>query len=125
MPTSTTFTIALAVATGVYAYGGAVTPPFSGPSPYILSNTSLAAITGASWNANVATIAATNTFVAGQIVTVTGMTPNVYNGTYVITSANSTSFSYALPLGSNPGNATVFGSTPSLRVQRIRLSGSW
>ncbi|HZZ82541.1 MAG TPA: autotransporter-associated beta strand repeat-containing protein, partial [Gemmataceae bacterium] len=107
VPTPTTFTIALASAPGAYLYGGSANPPYVGPSPYILMNTAPAIITGASWSAGVATISASNTFTTGQTVTISGMTPAGYNGTYTILSANGSSFTYAL--AANPGTATAFG----------------
>jgi len=38
---------------------------------------------------------AANTFTVGQTVTVSGVTPDVYNGTYVVSAANATTFSVA------------------------------
>ena len=75
--------------------GNAVALPASGTS---------APITGASWSAGVATITATNTFSVGQQVVIAGVTPSLYNGTYVITSVigsgPQTGFTYTLPLTS-------------------------
>ncbi len=66
-------------------------------------------ILSAVWNAGTVTVAmpAGVTYVVGEHVTVAGMTPAAYNGTFVITAATSTSFSYALV--ANPGAATVDG----------------
>ncbi len=64
-------------------------------------------ITAATWSANLVTITAANTFTAGELVTIAGMTPAGYNGTYLIANANATSFTYALT--PTPGLATAFG----------------
>lgn len=64
-------------------------------------------ITAASWSGGTATITADNDFAAGQVVTVFGVTPSGYNGTYEIVSASATQFTYAV---ADPGGAgTVFG----------------
>jgi hypothetical protein len=64
-------------------------------------------VTGASWALGVATITATNTYVVGQTVEVSGITPAGYNGTFIITVAAAGSFKYALP--SDPGAWAVGG----------------
>ena len=73
-------------------------------------------MTAAAWSANVANITVSNAhgtipFAAGQDVTIAGMTPAAYNGTYTILSVNTSTntFTVALPLSSNPGNGTGFG----------------
>jgi hypothetical protein len=54
-------------------------------------------ITNASWAGGVATITATNSFVVGQRVIISGISGATgYNGTYIITSASATQFTYAL-----------------------------
>jgi hypothetical protein len=79
-------------------------------------------ITAASWanvNGGTVTISATNSFTAGQTVIVSGITPTAYNGTFVVASANSSSFTYLSP---NPGNATsVTGAkaTPASPVTNV------
>src|SRR5262249_17516341 len=70
-------------------------------------NGTTSAITGASWAAGAATFTANNTFLPGQTVTVPGMTPAGYNGTFPVASANASSFTVSL--ASNPGAATAFG----------------
>lgn len=54
-------------------------------------------VTGASGTGTVATLtyAGPQTFVVGESIIVAGMTPNGYNGTYVVTASTSTSVSYA------------------------------
>jgi hypothetical protein len=65
-------------------------------------------ITAATWSAGTATITANNNLVPGNPVTISGMTPAGYNGTYVVVTATSTSFTYAL--ANDPGGAgTAFG----------------
>jgi len=54
-------------------------------------------VTGASGTGTVATLtyAGPHTFVDGQAITVTGVNPSGYNGTYIVTGSTSTSVSYA------------------------------
>src|SRR5262249_27847680 len=71
-------------------------------------STSQSAITAASWSGGVVTITAANTLVVvGDPVTISGMTPSAYNGTFTVVSATATSFTYAL--AANPGTATTLG----------------
>ena len=73
----------------------------------VLPLSSRAEITAASWSGGAATIITDNAFSAGQMVTVLGMTPSGYDGTYAIASASATQFTYAT---ADPGGAgTVFG----------------
>ena len=68
-------------------------------------------IIGASWSGGTVTITADNAFAVGNTVTIAGVTPSGYDGTFTISAigtggnANLT-FSYALP--SNPGSATQY-----------------
>jgi hypothetical protein len=66
------------------------------------------AITSATWSSNTATIttSAANGFQSGQSVTISGLTPVAYNGTFAITVINSTTFKYTLTLTTNPGTGT-------------------
>jgi FG-GAP-like repeat len=65
-------------------------------------------ITAATWSAGTASITAANSFSAGQTVVIAGVTPTGYDGMFLITGANATSFTYALP--SDPGgNGATFG----------------
>jgi len=54
-------------------------------------------VTGASGTGTIATLtyAGPHTFVTGEAIIVSGITPNGYNGTYIVTSSTSTSVSYA------------------------------
>lgn len=65
------------------------------------------AITAASWSTNVVTFTVANSFVAGQVVVVGGMTPNAYNGVYTVVSASGSQFTAVLT--SNPGAETGLG----------------
>jgi hypothetical protein len=49
-----------------------------------------------------------NTFTVGQLVTISGVTPAAYNGTYVVTGTTATTFTYNDPT-SGLAAATVFG----------------
>jgi Ca2+-binding RTX toxin-like protein len=77
---------------------------FSHPNPF-----SDIAINAASWANGAATITTSvaNGFVSGESVTIAGMTPAGYNGTYVITVTSPTTFTYKL--ATNPGAGTAFG----------------
>jgi phage tail sheath protein FI len=75
-------------------------------------------VTGASVAANVATLSfateLTNPFVVGQSVTVGGMTPVEYNGTFVVTDSTTTTVKYALV--GTIGVGTVFGTVSDASV---------
>jgi hypothetical protein len=60
-------------------------------------------IQAATWSANTVTITTTAThyLIPNQSITISGVSPAAYNGTYQITPINATRFSYSLP--SNPG----------------------
>ncbi len=94
-------------------YDGAVTttssPNYLGSGNITLVTTP---ITAATWSASAggtASITAANSFVVGQTVLISGVTPAAYNGTFTLLSATSSSFTYALPLTSSPGSGTAFG----------------
>jgi hypothetical protein len=53
------------------------------------------------------TFTAANNLAAGDVVVISGCTPTAYNGTWVVATANSTTFTITQP--GNPGNGTVFG----------------
>ena len=60
------------------------------------------AVTNASWTSSTATVTVgTNVINTGSKVTISGVTPSGYNGTYSVKSATSTTISYALT--ANPG----------------------
>ncbi len=73
-----------------------------------------AAITAATEDVNqVVTITATNSFSAGQMVTIQNVTPGGYNGTFPITFANSSTFQYSsFFAGLTPGTAFGTASVP-------------
>ena len=64
-------------------------------------------ITASSWSGGVITFTATNTFVQGNQVTVAGMTPSGYNGSYKVLTASGSQFTVAK--ASDPGTSTVQG----------------
>lgn len=66
-------------------------------------------ITTITWSGSVATVTTTSThgYTTGDLITIAGMTPTGYNGTFAITVTSSTTFTYALV--SNPGSQTVAG----------------
>ena len=67
------------------------------------------AITAATWSSNVATVttASAHGLSAGNVVLVSGVTPNAYNGTYTVLTSGNTQLTYALP--SNPGGSAASG----------------
>ena len=62
---------------------------------------------------NVVTVTAANTFTVGQLITVSGVTPAGYNGTYVVQTASGTSFTYTDATASLAA-ATVFGTATGI-----------
>ena len=56
---------------------------------------------------NVVTVVAANNFIPGQSVTITGVTPTAYNGTYTITAATSAQFTYTNPTAGLGASTTV------------------
>jgi hypothetical protein len=73
-----------------------------------LAETRSVPVTAAAWKDKLATISAANTFVAGESVTITGVTPGGYNGTHKILWADNRGFSFTLD--TDPGGAgTAFG----------------
>ncbi len=72
----------------------------------------LAKITGASWASGMATITAANVFTVGESVTIAGVKPTGYNGTFTVASVATDSSSFTFALSTNPGTATsVTGAT--------------
>jgi len=69
------------------------------------------AITSAVWSGGVVTVTTTapHGYPSAETIglTIAGMTPAAYNGTFQATITGTTTFTY--PLASNPGTATVFG----------------
>ena len=79
--------------------------------------------TAGSWAANVATLTvpATTDYVGSVYpITVAGMTPAGYNGTFQGTIASATTITY--PLGSTPGAGTVFGTVSYPGIIPIGIS---
>src|SRR5262249_43061477 len=130
--TATTFTVAMPNTPGTFvsapandAVGSATGFTYTLPLTAVATAsraTDAVNITAATWantNGGTVTITAANTFTVGQTVIISGITPTGYNGTFVIASANATSFTYLLP--TNPGTATVTGAkaTPASPVTNL------
>lgn len=78
-------------------------------APYVAAYASQA-LTAASWSAGVATVtmaAVPSGIAVGDQVTITGMTPSGYNGSFAVTAVTSTTISYAV--ATNPGTETALG----------------
>lgn len=79
------------------------------------------ALSSASWAGGTVTMATTNPhgFPSGQTIslTIAGMTPAAYNGTYDCTITSTTEFTYAL--ASDPGSATVEGTVTPAAVAEL------
>lgn len=73
-------------------------------------------VTGANWSSGTATLTTSNSLVANDTVTVSGVSPSAYNGTFAVTGATSTTISYALP--NNPG---IYSSGGSINYPNILL----
>lgn len=101
---STHFTYALGSNPGSYSAGGQIRPPLG----VTVQGASRAAsgVLGA-YTATITTATA-HGFISGQPVTIAGVSPAAYNGTYQIVAVDATHFTYAL--GSNPGAYTSGGS---------------
>jgi len=96
--------------------------------PYGYSNNPVtlnAPITAASWNSGnggvVTFTVPSSKFAAGQTVTISGMTPAGYNGQFLITGFNSSTFQLTAALATNPGPATVFGTTGNLNLGLVYI----
>ncbi len=61
---------------------------------------------------SVVTVTANNSFAVGESVTITGLTPAAYDGTFVVVSATPTSFTYvdgSVALVTSTGTGTAEG----------------
>jgi hypothetical protein len=90
-------------------------------------------ITSITWAANVATVttSAAHGYAVGDDVTIVGAIPTVYNGEQKITTVPSgTTFTYALPLATTPGNATTPGTIAGgggllpVKIINVNIGGS-
>ena len=61
------------------------------------------------------------TYIVGQAVTLSGVTPSAYNGTYYVASANGTSVTFN---GTATGTVTVFGQANSSALVKFTATGS-
>ena len=67
-------------------------------------------ITAMTWASGVVTVSvAAHGYVTGNVITIAGVTPTGYNGTYAITVTGTGTFTFAL--ASNPGAVTVQGTS--------------
>lgn len=67
-------------------------------------------MTAIAWSGGVVTVTiAGHGYTTGQTVTIAGVTPAGYNGTYVITVTSTSTFTYAL--ATNPGTETALGTS--------------
>ncbi|MCL6566171.1 MAG: hypothetical protein K6U09_07085 [Acidobacteriia bacterium] len=101
---------------GTITQEGVYTAPAALPPP---TTATIAASNGASRSSNVVTITTTaaHGFLAGQIVTITGVTDSSFNGTFVVTTVPSeTTFTY----GQNGPNATSGGGTASSTAVKVK-----
>jgi hypothetical protein len=77
-------------------------------------------VSGATWLSGKATIttATDHNVSTGQYVTITGISPAGYNGTYQVTKKTSDSFEYAL--GTNPGSAGSGGTVGTCSLNHLQ-----
>lgn len=106
------------VASGVTLYGNYTVSKITSTSVFeINANNSAKTLTvsNATWSGGTATVtfSGSNTLAAGDTVVVASVNPSGYNGTYTVTSATTTTVSYAVAV--NPGayvsGGTVFASS--------------
>jgi hypothetical protein len=101
------------VGSGSAAPVGTLAATASGAATVSTNSQTPVAITAASWSSGVAsiTLGSAPGYLVGQTVTIAGMTPSGYNGTFSVTSVSNDTFTYAL--ATNPGSATAFGTADS------------
>lgn len=98
---------------GVTVYGNYIVTGVNSPSEFIISAdsapTNLLTITSASWLSGTATFSVSDRAIlpVGSSVSVSGMTPSGYNGTFVVTGSTAGSFEVAIAV--DPGVASVVG----------------
>jgi len=107
------------------------TDAFGDPAPALFT-TGSQTITGASGTGSVATLTFTGpyTFPIGSVITVSGVTPTGYNGTYIVTASTTTSVSYlntttAAGTGgtvANKGSVPLFTTTASSSSVTVLLA---
>ncbi len=116
VPTSTTFTYALTSNPNTATAFGTAS----------VFDTAASTITAASWANGVVTMttAAANGLQVGSTVTISGMTPAAYNGTFTVKKVLSpTSFTYAH--ATNPGTATAFGTARITATTTTNRTGDY
>ena len=86
--------------------------------------TSVYTVTAASWSANVVTLTmASHTMVANDVVQVSSILPNGYNGTFIVTGKTSTTITYALT--TDPGTYVSGGTISPLTVSFSGITGGF
>lgn len=101
---------------GLVIRGNGDSPSAANANDLFMTPQPAKSITGISWAAGVATVTlAGHGYATGNIVTIAGVTPAGYNGTYSVTVTGANTFTFAL--ASNPGAVTVQG-TASLVSKR-------
>ncbi len=99
-------------------------------APYVAAYTAQT-LTAASWSAGVVTItmaAVPTGILVGDQITVTGMTPTGYNGSFAVTAVTGTTISYALL--TNPGAETVLGQLAAgggalpVKINKLQIGNS-
>src|SRR5262249_59922231 len=101
---------------------GTLAATTSGAAVLSTNGTAPVAINAATWASGVATITLGSApgYLVGQSVSITGMTPTGYNGTFRVSAVAGNTFSYAL--ASDPGTASGFGTAASGRAIRGNLT---
>jgi hypothetical protein len=100
-------------ATGNTSLGYAGAPP-TGQAGFAGNAAAISAVSGSGSLATITTVTA-HGFVTGNNVTISGVLPSGYNGTYAITRLSSTQFRYTL--ASNPGPSPAGIKPPKLAVE--------
>ena len=135
VPSATTFTYTDATA-GLAASGGGIASAAvlnlaateSANTVTITTPSTATTATGVSETGTTVTVttAVNHNFVVGQTVVISGVTPNGYNGTYVITAVTATTFTYTNPV-SGLAASTVAGTVQPahgfVTGQKVTLSG--
>ena len=108
-----------AISTDDNKHGAGVLGSHTEPLNPTSSLSSSSCVQSASWSPTVpkvvtVTTAAAHGLVSGQQVTIYGITPNAYNGSYSITVVDATHFTY--PLASGPGASGSGGSVSSANI---------
>lgn len=107
------------------AYESYALTPVGGNMRYIINNAGTIATTAASGTGSVATITFGTAFVhpVGSSITVAGVTPTGYNGTYTVTASSAGSVSFA---NTTTGSQTVVGTiTSGINIAAPTVAGDY